>query len=177
MCRIPVTEKEVNEQDEVAARIADEMSACGIKLVASLPDNWINPLIGKVMSDSRFLHVSVNREESALAMCSGAFLGGGGSVALMGASGFMTLIYAITKISYTYDIPVFYMITLRGDFEDHHKFHISNGLYLQPVLKAVNMPFAILDKHEDVPMIGKAYKYTRTFSRSAVVAMTRNFLR
>lgn len=162
---------------EIASKIADQMAACGISLVASLPDNWINPLIGKTTADPRFLHIAVNREESALALCSGAFLGGRGAVALMGASGFMTLIYAITKISYTYEIPVFYMITLRGNFDDLHKFHVSNGLYLKPVLDAINMPFAVLDKDEDMPMIGKVFRYTRTFSRSAVVAMTRNFLR
>jgi sulfopyruvate decarboxylase subunit alpha len=172
-----VPEKRMARQDEIAARIADEMADCGISLVASLPDNWINPLIGKTTADPRFVHVAVNREESALAMCSGAFLSGKGSVALMGASGFMTLVYAITKISYTYEIPVFYMITLRGTFDDNHKYHVSNGIYLQPVLDAINMPFTIIDKESDLPMIGKVYKYTRTFSKSAVVALTRGFLR
>ena len=147
------------------------------RLVTSLPDNWVNPLIKATSNDPRFTHVAVNREESALALCSGAFMGGLGSAAVMGASGFMTLIYAITKINYTYEIPVFYMITQRGTFDDHLKFHVSNGLYLEPIMNAINMPYAIVDKEDELPMIGKAYKYTRTYSRSAVVVMTRGFLR
>ena len=55
-----------------------------------------------------------------------------GSAALMGASGFMTVIYAITKINYTYEIPLFLMLTLRGGVGDHHKHHASNSLYLRP---------------------------------------------
>ena len=167
----------MSREDEIAREIAEEMASCGINLVASLPDNWVNPLIKLTSNDNRFTHVAVNREESALALCSGAYMGGLGSVALMGASGFMTLIYAITKISYTYEIPVFYMVTQRGGFDDHLKFHVSNGLYLQPIMETINMPFAVVDKESDLPLIGKVYKYTRTYSRSAVVIMTRGFLR
>ena len=78
-------------------------------------------------------------------------MGAMGSAALMGASGFMTVIYAITKINYTYEIPLFLMATLRGAAGDHHKHHVSNGLYLLPVLDAIDMPYAIIDKPERNP--------------------------
>src|SRR5262249_35024596 len=121
----------MSKQAEIAKRIADEFASCGIKLVASLPDNWINPLLDLIDRDKRFTHIPVNREESAVGLCSGAFMGGTGSVALMGASGFMTLPYAITKINYTYEIPVFYVITLRGAVGDPNRHHVSNALYLR----------------------------------------------
>ncbi len=57
-----------------------------------------------------------------------------GALALMGASGFLTCIYAITKINYTYQIPLLIGITLRGRPGDNAKFHQSNGLYLEPVI-------------------------------------------
>ena len=130
----------MSKSTEVAKRLADELASCGIKLVASLPDNWIAELIDTIAHDDRFLHVSVNREESAVGLCSGAYVGGTGSAALMGASGFMTVIYAITKINYSYEIPLFVLITLRGAIGDHHKHHISNGLYLEPVMKPSACP-------------------------------------
>jgi sulfopyruvate decarboxylase TPP-binding subunit len=71
----------------VTARIVDELAGCGIRLVASLPDNWIAELITAIEQDDRFIHVRANREESAIGLCSGAFLGGVRSVALMGARG------------------------------------------------------------------------------------------
>ncbi|MCW5770307.1 MAG: hypothetical protein KIT16_01630 [Rhodospirillaceae bacterium] len=162
---------------EVAHRIADELAGCGVKLVASLPDNWISVLIAEIDRDARFQHVPVNREESAIGLCSGAFMGGTGSAALMGASGFMTCIYAITKINYSYEIPLLTLITLRGAFGDHHKHHVSNGLYLRPVIEAIDMPFAVVDKPEEIGQIGKAYRHSRNFSRPAVVALTRDLLR
>src|ERR1044071_10190083 len=135
--------------------IADQIAACGVKLVASLPDKWLMDVIDTVKTDSRFIHVSVNREESAIGLCSGAYMGAMGSAALMGASGFMTVVYAITKINYTYEIPVFLLLTLRGGVGDHHKHHASNSLYLRPVLEAINMPYQIIDAPGDISAISR----------------------
>jgi sulfopyruvate decarboxylase TPP-binding subunit len=161
----------------VAQRIADQLAGCGVRLVASLPDNWLTPLIDTVAGDSRFTHVAVNREESAVGLCSGATMGGLGSAAIMGASGFMTVIYAITKINYSYEIPLFMLITLRGAFGDHHKHHVSNGLYLRPVMDAINLPYTIIDRAEGIPQISRAYRHSRTYVRPVVVALTRDLLR
>lgn len=167
----------MSKQAEIAKRIADELASLGIKLVASLPDNWINPLIDLLDRDKRFTHVPVNREEAAVALCSGAFMGGAGSAALMGASGFMTLPYAITKINYTYEIPVFYVITLRGAVGDPNRHHVSNSIYLRRVIDAIDIPCTIIDKPEEIPMLSRAYRHSRTFYRSSLVALTRDLLR
>ena len=169
-------EASTGRRAETARRICDELAGCGVKLVASLPDNWISTLIATIEADPRFTHVPVNREESAVGLCSGAYMGGLGSAAVMGASGFMTVIYAVTKINYSYEIPLLTLITLRGGFGDHHKHHVSNGLYLRRVIEAIDMPFAVVDRPEAISQIGVAYRHSRTFARPAVVALTRDLL-
>jgi len=69
---------------ETGRRIADELASCDVKLIASLPDNWLMERINTVARDDRFVHVPVNREESAIGLCSGAYMGAMGSAALMG---------------------------------------------------------------------------------------------
>jgi sulfopyruvate decarboxylase alpha subunit len=172
-----VHETATNRRVETARRINDELAGCGVKLVASLPDNWISTLIAEIDADRRFMHVPVNREESAIGLCSGAYMGGMGSAAVMGASGFMTVIYAVTKINYTYEIPLLMLITLRGAMGDHHKHHVSNGLYLRAVIEAIDIPFTVVEAPDRIGDIGRAYKHSRTFSRPAVVALTRDLLR
>jgi sulfopyruvate decarboxylase subunit alpha len=168
----------MNEKpSDIARHIADELAACGVKLVASLPHNWLTRVIDAVERDTRFVHIPVNREESAIGLCSGAYMGAMGSAALMGASGFMTVIYAITKINYTYEIPLFLMLTLRGGVGDHHKHHASNSLYLRPVLDAIDMPYRIIDQPGDISSISRCYQHTRTFSRPMAVIFTRDLLR
>jgi sulfopyruvate decarboxylase TPP-binding subunit len=89
----------------------------------------------------------------------------------------MTVIYALTKINYTYEIPLFLLTTLRGGMGDHHKHHVSNGLYLLPVLDAISLPYVIVDDKADIRRISRAYRHGRTFSRPTVVALTRDVLR
>jgi sulfopyruvate decarboxylase subunit alpha len=149
---------------DAAKRITDELAAAEIKLVASLPDDWIAELIK-------------NREESAVGLCSGSFFSGTRSVALMGASGLMTCVYAITKINYTYEIPMMFMISLRGAMGDSAKYQVSNGLYLDPLLKSINLPYEIIDSRDKLPVIRQAYRHTRVINRPVVVALTRDLLR
>src|ERR1700716_2745217 len=166
-----------DQSSDMGKRIAEQLAKCDVKLVASLPDNWLMDLIDTIDGDDRFVHVRVNREESAIGLCSGAYMGALGSAALMGASGFMTVIYAITKINYTYEIPLFLLLTLRGGVGDHHKHHVSNGLYLRPVLDAINMPYQVIERSDDIPSISRCYHHTRTFSRPMAVIFTRDLLR
>jgi sulfopyruvate decarboxylase subunit alpha len=166
-----------NDADAVAKRIADATAACGVTLVASLPDGWITPLISQFATDRRFRHVAVNREESAIGLCSGAFLSGVGSLALMGASGFLTCIYAITKINYTYQIPLLIGITLRGRPGDGAKFHQSNGLYLEPVIASIGLPFVPIERGDEIERLTTAYRHSRVMSRPVLVGFTREVLR
>jgi sulfopyruvate decarboxylase TPP-binding subunit len=95
----------------------------------------------------------------------------------MGASGFLTCIYAITKINYTYQIPLLIGITLRGRPGDRAKFHQSNGLYLEPVIAAIDMPFIPIERSEDIAELATAYRHSRVMSRPVVVGFTRAVLR
>ena len=167
----------MNKHEGVAKLVVEQAAECNVKLVASLPDNWISAVIREFDVDDRFRHVPVNRVESAVGLCSGAFFSGTGSMALMGASGLLTLIYAITKINYTYEIPIMILATLRGAPGDGHKHHISNGLYLLKSLDAINLTYLIIDEREKIPLIKRAYDHSRTVSRPTVAIMTRDVLR
>lgn len=95
----------------------------------------------------------------------------------MGASGFLTCIYAITKINYTYQIPLLIGITLRGRPGDDAKFHQSNGLYLEPVIRAIDMPFVPIERGTDITRLATAFRHSRVMARPVVVGFTREVLR
>ena len=162
---------------DVSRGVADILHEAQANLVASLPDNWIAPMIRHFASDSRFRHVAVNREESAVGLCSGAFFSGSPGVALMGASGFLTCIYAITKISYTYQIPMLFLITLRGAPGDAARYHVSNGLYLRSVIDAIGMPSMYVERYDELEKVGTAYRHMSVIGRPYVVAIGRDVLK
>lgn len=160
-----------------AGRVADILHDAGAKLIASLPDNWIAPMIRHFDGDKRFRHVPVNREEAAVGLCAGAFFTGAPGVALMGASGFLTCIYAITKINYTYQIPSLFLITDRGAPGDTARYHVSNGLYLRSVIQAIDIPEIVIERSEDLPAIARAYKHSSVIGRPCVVLLGRDVLK
>jgi sulfopyruvate decarboxylase TPP-binding subunit len=162
--------------DQVAVAISDCLAEAGADLVASLPDGWIAPLIKHLGHDSRFRHVPVNREESAVGLCSGAYFGGRTGVALMGASGFMSCVYAITKINYTYQIPLLFLITLRGLPGDTARYHVSNALYLKPVIESIDLPYLTVETFDQLGSIGDAYRHAGVLARPYVVGLGRDFL-
>lgn len=167
----------MTKTDLVVGAIVEQLASCGIELVASLPDNWIAELIDTIDKDDRFRHVPVNREESAVGLCSGAYFGGRMGVALMGASGFLTCIYAITKINYTYQIPLLFLITLRGLPGDTARYHVSNALYLKPVIDAIDLPMLTVERFDELGRVGEAYRHAQVLARPTVVGFTRDVLR
>jgi sulfopyruvate decarboxylase TPP-binding subunit len=171
------TSQATRSPETVARAVADVLHDVNANLVASLPDNWIAPMIRHFDADNRFRHVPVNREEAAVGLCSGAFFTGQPGVALMGASGFLTCIYAITKISYTYQIPMLFLITLRGAPGDTARYHVSNGLYLRSVIDAIDMPAMYIESFDTLHEIGVAYKHMSVIGRPYVVAMGRDLLK
>jgi sulfopyruvate decarboxylase subunit alpha len=172
-----MTTGETRTPSAVAGAIADVLAGVDVRLVASLPDNWIAPLITHLGGDERFTHVPVNREESAVGLCSGAFFGGKPAVALMGASGFLTCIYAITKINFTYQIPMVFMITLRGEPGDTARYHVSNGLYLRSVIQAIDMPAVFVNRFDELPLIADACRHASVLGRPYVVGLGRELLK
>ncbi len=164
------------ERRAVSNQIADELEACGVGLVASLPDDWVSDLIKVVEADDRFIHVPVNREESAVGLCSGTFFSKTYSAAVMGASGMLTCVYAVTKINYTYDIPMFFLVSMRGAVGDTAKYQVSNGIYFLDVLDTIDLPYKVIESRDQLSEIPRVHRHSRVYSRPSAVILSREVL-
>ncbi len=65
--------------------------ANGVKLVTYVPDRVLTPLIGKLHGDREMITFATTREEEAVGIVSGAWMGGMLGAVLMQTSGFATL--------------------------------------------------------------------------------------
>lgn len=152
--------------------LIDKLAEAKIDFAASLPDTWIMDAIFGLDNDERFDHVIVNREESAIGMCAGAFMGGRGSVALMGTSGFMASVYAISKICNTYQIGFPIICTVRGEPGDREVNHQSNGMQFRKVLKALDIHLHILDDQESYDVVPEWVYHAKIQKRPVIIGMT-----
>lgn len=154
--------------------IVEQLHASGVELVASLPDTWVVNLINAVIEDDRFTHVHVTREEAAVGMACGAFLAGRGAAAIMGTSGFVASIYAITKICFTYEIGFPIVMNLRGAVGDKATHHVGNGLLMEPMFKTLGIPYEILRTHEDIARIPALVNHSKLMKRPVAICLDKS---
>jgi sulfopyruvate decarboxylase alpha subunit len=117
--------------------VRDVLKRHDVKLVTYVPDNVLRPLIGAVEADPFFTAFACTREEEALGINAGAWMGGTRAILLMQTSGFATLANVIASLSVPYQIPTLMMVSERGTLGE---FNIGQSLVartMRPVLDAL----------------------------------------
>ncbi len=162
---------------DVNEKIHEQLKNSGVTLAASLPDDWVAPLINRIAADNTMHHVRVAREAEAVAICSGAFFGGVRSVALMGATGLLTCTGELATLNLRHQIPVFLIVSQRGSIDDHRIYQEVQGRRTIPLLQAYDFPYHIIDRADDVTSIPAAFETRRMQKRPFVLFLTRRLVK
>lgn len=85
-----------------------------IKLVPYVPDRVLTTLIKSIHADPYFLTFPTAREEEAVGIVSGAWMGGMRSAILMQTSGFATLANVLASLAVPSQIPLIMFVSERG---------------------------------------------------------------
>jgi len=124
-----------------------------IRLVTYVPDNVLTPLISGVTSDNYFRSVCCTREDEAVGMVAGAWMGGMKSIIMMQTSGFALIANALASLSVPSQIPTVMVISERGTMGE---FQIGQQLVartMRPVLDTLGIAHHTLDNEETMPFI------------------------
>jgi sulfopyruvate decarboxylase TPP-binding subunit len=105
----------------------DRASKAGVRLAASLPDDWVNGLIRKVAAGNQIKHIPVGREAETISICAGAFFGGVRAGAIMGNTGLLTCTGEMATLCLRHMIPVFCIVSARGSIDDHKVYQEVQG--------------------------------------------------
>jgi sulfopyruvate decarboxylase subunit alpha len=158
-------------------RIHQELTRVGVTLAASLPDDWVGPLIRRLDADPAVRHVPVARESEAVMICSGAFFGGVKSVAVIGNTGLLTCTGELATLNLRHQIPVFCMVSMRGSIDDHRVYQEVQGRRTIPLLQAYDFPYHVIDDFEEIGCIPDAYGACRMQKRPFILFLTRRLLK
>jgi len=162
---------------DVAERIHAELVKAGVRLAATLPDDWVAPLIRKLAGDPAIRHVPVAREAEAVAICTGAFFGGVRSVAVMGNTGLLTCTGELATLNLRHQIPVFCIVSQRGSIDDHRVYQEVQGRRTLPLLQAYDFPYHIVDTVDELGCIPDAYETCRLQKRPFILFLTRRLVK
>ena len=110
-----------------------------IRLVPYVPDRVLTTLIRNLHADSFFTTFPTAREEEAVGIVSGAWMGGMRGAVLMQTSGFATLANVLASLAIPYQIPLIMFVSERGTLGE---FNYGQSLVcrtMRPVLDSLAM--------------------------------------
>jgi sulfopyruvate decarboxylase alpha subunit len=110
-----------------------------VRLVTYVPDRVLTRLIREIHADPFFTAFPAAREEEAVGIISGAWMGGMRGAVLMQTSGFATLANVLASLAIPYQIPLIMFVSERGTLGE---FNYGQSLVcrtMRPVLDSLAM--------------------------------------
>lgn len=138
--------------DETLVRV---FKAQEIRLITYIPDKVLAPLIRRLHADPYFTVICPAREEEAVGIVTGAYMGGVRGIVLMQTSGFATLPNALASLTVPYQIPLLMLISERGTLGDFQLGQVMVCRTMRPILNALNIEHYAIERQDDVEFIAE----------------------
>jgi sulfopyruvate decarboxylase alpha subunit len=124
-----------------------------IKLVAYVPDRVLTPLIKGIHADPFFTAFATTREEEAVGIVSGAWMGGMRGAVLMQTSGFATLANVLASLAVPYQIPLIMVVSERGTLGEFNWGQSLVCRTMRPVLQSLAMENHTITRLDELEFI------------------------
>jgi len=129
------------------------LKANDVKLIVYVPDRVFTPLIQALHADSFFTTFAATREEEALGIITGAWMGGLRGAVLMQTSGFATIPNALASLVVPCQIPALIFVSERGTLGE---FNLGQALVcktMRPVLNSLAVENITVTRQDELAFI------------------------
>lgn len=134
-----------------------------------VPCTILKDIVDFLMRDKNIVYVPATREEEAIGIATGAYLGGKKPVVLMQNTGFSNSIGAITSLVLLYKIPMLFLISWRGYKGKDAPEHRIIGRCVLKLLEDVEVPNQILTKDNCEEAVLKAVEVINKRQTSSAI--------
>jgi sulfopyruvate decarboxylase alpha subunit len=126
------------------------LKANDVRLVVYVPDRVFTPLIKGIHADPFFTAFAATREEEALGIITGAWMGGLRGAVLMQTSGFGTIPNALASLVVPCQIPALIFVSERGTLGE---FNLGQALVcktMRPVLNSLAVENITITRQDEL---------------------------
>lgn len=133
-----------------AAGVSDGLWAAGCRDVVYVPDNPLSHILAALQRDHGGVRTLLAmREEEALGIAAGLYLGGARPAVLMQSSGVGNTLNALGSLLIPYQVPVMLVVSMRGDPGEWNSAQVPMGRAMAPVLDAFGVQHLTVDRDEE----------------------------
>lgn len=160
-------------KQEYVKDVVDGLKEAGISFATGVPDSWLRNVLEAVEVDPHFRFVPVSNEGVGFSMCCGAWFAGRKPVLIMENSGLRVASESISRLSVYAGIPVFILTSYRGDIGETEYWAVGHGKTMEPLLKALRIPYTVIRKPEDLKkgiLRAARLAFTSLYPAAAVVS-------
>ncbi len=154
------------------------LKAAGISVVCYLPDSLFKELYPALDAEPGIRTIRVTNEGEGAAICGGVWLSGKKAALVMENSGLRASIEPLARMGMGAGIPVFMLMSYRGDLGENNWWAVPHGMTMEPLLNAMRIPYRVVSREED---IGRSITDAVTWSNAAyyhsAVALTGEIVR
>jgi sulfopyruvate decarboxylase TPP-binding subunit len=148
------------------------LKACGVTHAVWVPDSELGRWEDALTSDPDLKLIRVCREGEAIAVAAGLYLGGKRPVVLIQCTGLFEAGDALRNVVHDLKLPLFFVIGVRSYYAHQQgKSLDSCPVFTEPILRAWQVPYTLLDDRATAADLAAAYRQARAEKRAGAVLL------
>lgn len=149
-------------------QIAGLFEQMGLTHVVALPDSTLGLWEPAIEASSKLKLVRVCREGEAWAVAAGLHLGGARPLVMIQCTGLFESGDALRNTLFDYKLPLFAIIGYRSYLSEATLPGDTARIFAEPILKAWQLDYRLIDKPDQLSQIGDHYKACRSADKPGV---------
>jgi sulfopyruvate decarboxylase alpha subunit len=133
-----------------AIGVSDGLWHAGCREVVYVPDNPLSHILAALAASHPVVRATLaTREEEAVGIAAGLYLGGARPALLMQSSGLGNTLNAIGSLLVAFQVPVVMIISMRGDSGEWNAAQVPMGRAVVPVLDALGLQHLSVSRDDE----------------------------
>ena len=154
----------------------DAIFTLGYNFFSGVPDSTLASAFKVLETNRQYRYVAAVREDNAVGVAVGAYLGGKQPAVFFQSSGLGVCMDALVSLACLYKIPLLLIVGWRGVDGDEAPEHRAMGSALPHLLRAIGVSFWAPERNRVVAALKKACLWSLTEKRPSAVLIRRGVI-
>jgi sulfopyruvate decarboxylase subunit alpha len=148
------------------------LKSCGVTHVVWIPDSELGTWEPALRDDPDVQLVRVCREGEAFAVAAGLYLGGKRPIVAIQCTGLFEAGDSLRNLVHDLKLPLFFIVGVRSYYlHQEGKTADSCPVFTEPILRAWQIPYTLLDNRHSAADLAAAYRQTQSENRARAVLL------